>query len=97
MKRTVLMILLFIAPSFAQVGFNPQALQFASHDAFAAQGIPIVEHNLLGTNGYSWAQGERPLLEVYKSNKVAESLGSAARKLHVVHVGDTKARIIYAD
>ena len=58
---------------------QPQPLHQTSHPEHASQASRAGQRSLLGTGGYAYAKGERPLWEVAPPPIQQPSLGDAAR------------------
>ena len=80
-----------IAPSV--VNGAPQPLQQFSHAEHASIAPMREQHNLLGSNTYTSAKGERPLWE-FGPQTAPVSLGDVARTLRKEHENAKKAIFI---
>jgi|SRR5450432_3984034 hypothetical protein len=104
MKIGVLVLCFFCAATaFGQasgvvsaMSSQPQVIEFTSHTEFATQHAMGNEQNLLETEGYTWAQGERPLWEVAPASHPTP-LGDSARMLKKEHTATKKADIVWSN
>ncbi len=75
---------------------TPSVLEFQAHEAQAIQHPMGHEQSLLETSTYTWAQGERPLWEVFTASRPTP-LGDSARMLKKEHDAAKKAEIIWSN
>jgi hypothetical protein len=101
MKRTLLLcFLLFASLTWGQsigpsvVNGQPQPLQLPSNAQHASAAPMGTQQNLLGSNAYSSAKGERPLWEVAPPPPPAIPLADTARALRKQHEFAKKAVFI---
>ncbi len=76
---------------------QPRVHEFAGHTEHASQQAMAHEHSLLGTSGFAYAHGERPLWEVAVPMPQGLPLGDAARALRQEHAAAKKAEIVWAN
>lgn len=101
MKRTLaLCFLLFASLTWGQsigpsvVNGQPQPLQIISNPQHASAVSMGTQQNLLGSNSYSSAKGERPLWEVAPPPPPAIPLADTARVLRKQHELAKKATFV---
>lgn len=77
---------------------EPQPLVLPSHAQHASRQPMGLEQNLLGdgANGYTYAQGERPLWDVVPASN-AVPLGDVARAFKKEHATAKKADIVWTN
>lgn len=102
MKTTVLMVFLLVvsAAMFGQVGGSSiqpvtgPTYSVPDHPMHASQSDLRQETSLLGSNGMSYAQGERPLWE-FPDLKYVKPLGDVAREYRAYHATAEKATRVW--
>ncbi len=92
--------LLFATSAFAQNYANTlngqaQMFEVPSHPQHAGYSPMAQEQNVLGSAGYSVAQGERPASDFPQAEAV--SLGAAARELRKQHAQVKKSRVVWVN
>ncbi len=101
MKKTLfLFCLLFSTAAFAQVGAfissQPQVYQFETHPGHASFAPLAQERSVLGGTSYTFAQGEKPVLD-FPQPAAPFSLGAYAREVRQQHAQVKKSRVVWVN